>query len=278
MSSARKFLKKAFTPVTILLVPHSNTRQISLKVPSIGIILSVIMWFIGSIYVITIAVNAFEYQRMKENVKYYSGQFIELRNTIHSLKKAESEFNKIFSLGSKHKVLENFNPSDSGSLDMEALRGQIKNSVETVKEINDYLRRQRDLYMATPKGWPVIGRITSTYGGRENPIHGGNDFHSGIDIAVPTGSPVKATADGVVSFSGWNGGSGYLVVIEHGFDFSTYYAHNKDNKVRVGQEVKRGEIIAYAGSTGNSTGPHSHYEIWRNGRHINPKPYIEEKE
>lgn len=278
MSKARKFLKKAFTPVTILLVPHSNTRQISLKVPSIGIILSVIMWFIGSLYVITIAVNAFEYQRMKENVKYYSGQFLELRDTIHSLKKAESEFSKIFSLGTKHKVLENFNPSDSGSLDMEALRGQIKNSVETVKEINDYLRRERDIYMATPKGWPVVGRITSTYGNRENPVHGGNDFHSGIDIAVPSGTPIKATADGVVSFSGWNGGSGHLVVIEHGFDFSTYYAHNKFNKVSVGQELKRGDIIAYAGSTGNSTGPHSHYEIWQKGRHINPKPFIEGKE
>lgn len=270
MSKFRKVLKKAFTPITIMLIPHSNNKPFSLKVPSAGVVLSVFLWVVGSVYVLSVAVKAFEYNHMKEKVDYYSGQFIEFKATVHALKKTEAEFRRIFSLGSKDNVLENVHTNDSGSLDIEALRGQIKNTVNTVGEIKEYLRVQKDIYMATPKGWPVEGRITSHYGKRENPVHGGDDFHSGIDIAADTGAPVRATAEGVVSFSGWNKGSGNLVVLEHGFGYSTFYAHNKNNAAAVGQRVKRGDIIGYVGSTGNATGPHSHYEVWKNEKPVNP--------
>jgi len=92
---------------------------------------------------------------------------------------------------------------------------------------------------------------------------------------VESGTPVRATADGVVNFAGWSGDSGNLVGLEHGFGYSTFYAHNKAIAVRVGQRVERGEIIAYVGSTGSSTGPHCHYEIWKDGRHINPAPFLD---
>src|SRR3990172_4311149 len=98
-----------------------------------------------------------------------------------------------------------------------------------------------------------------------------------VFIGAGPGHPVISTADGIVSFSGWSGGGGNVVVVEHGFGFSTFYAHNKMNIVRVGQRVKRGDVIAYVGSTGNATGPHVHYEIWKNGRSVNPKPYVEER-
>lgn len=275
MSRTRRFFRKAFTPITIMLIPHSNSRPLSLKIPSIGVILSIAMWLIGSIYVLSMAVNTFEYRMMKEKLNYYSGQFIEIRATMNALKKAESEFRNLFSLGSKEKVLENVYPTDSGSIDMDALKDQIKNTMEKVNGIREYLKEQKDIYLATPKGWPVMGRVTSYYGSRENPLHGGRDFHSGVDISTHSGTPVRATADGVVSFSGWSGGSGNLVVLEHGFGYSTFYAHNRENTVRVGQQVKRGDILAYSGSTGSSTGPHSHYEIWKDGGHINPMPFIE---
>lgn len=275
MNRFRRFIKKAFTPITIMLIPHSNSKHFSFKMPSIGIILSVVLWLIGSAYVLSIAVNTFEYKMMKEKLDYYSGQFVELSATMTSLKRAEAEFKRIFSLGTKEKVLENIHPYDSGSIDMNALKDQIKNTMERVKDINIYLKEQKDIYLATPKGWPVKGRITSSYGYRESPINGGNDFHTGIDISVDPDTIIKATADGVVSFSGWSGGSGNLVVLEHGFGYSTFYAHNKSIAVMVGQRVKRGETVAYSGSTGSSTGPHSHYEIWKDGRHINPMPYVE---
>jgi murein DD-endopeptidase MepM/ murein hydrolase activator NlpD len=267
-------LKKAFTPVTIMLIPHSNRRLLNIKIPSIGIFVSAVLWFVGTVYVFSIAVDTFEYHKMKEKLSYYSNQFLELSTTISSLKKAESEFRRLFSLGSKEKVLENVDTSDSGSIDIESLKREITKTIESVGEIKDYLRLQKDLYLATPRGLPVDGNITSYYGRREHPRTGEKDFHTGLDISTSPGNPVRATADGIVSFSRWSGGNGNLIVLEHGFGFSTFYAHNKMNIVKVGQKVRRGDVIAYVGSTGNSTGPHVHYEIWKDGRPINPAEYI----
>lgn len=275
MSKLKKLFRKAFTPMTIMLIPHSNSRPLSLKIPSVGVVFSIAMWLVGSLYVLAVAVDTFEYHRMKEKLNYYSGQFVELNATMNGLKRAESEFMRLFSLGSREKVIENVQSTDSGSIDMAALKDQIKNTMERVNDIREYLKTQKDIYLATPRGWPVPGNITSSYGTRENPVRGGRDFHSGIDISTATGTPVTATADGVVIFSAWSGGSGNLVVLEHGFGYSTFYAHNKQNVVKVGQRVKRGELVAYSGSTGSSTGPHSHYEIWKDGKHTNPMPFVE---
>ncbi len=269
MSRLRLLLKKAFTPITIMVVPHTDRKPVSLKVPSVGIFLSIIFWCIGTVYVFSIAVQAFEYQRMKTNLDYYSGQFMELKNTIISLRNAESEFKKLFSVKDKQ------NTSDSGSIDMESLKLQIKETMESVGEIKDYLREQKDLYLATPKGWPTDGHVTSDFGNRIHPKSGRKDYHTGLDIAADPGTAVTATADGIVSFAGWSGGSGNLVAIEHGFGFSTYYAHNRSLTVKVGQKVKRGDTIGHIGSTGNSTGPHVHYEVWRDGKPQNPSSYLE---
>ena len=119
-----------------------------------------------------------------------------------------------------------------------------------------------------------MGTISSSYGKREHPRSGKDEFHSGIDISTSPGNPIRATADGIVSFSGWSSGNGNLVVLEHGFGFSTFYAHNKMNTVKVGQKVSRDEVVGYLGSTGNTTGPHVHYEVWKDGRSVNPHTYI----
>lgn len=268
------FLKKAFTPVTIMLIPHSKTRPFNFKVPFIGMFTTLVLCCFGIVYILSIAVDTFEYYRMKDKLNYYSQQFLELNKTMSALKKAENEFKRLFSLKSKEKVLENLDTSDSGSIDMENLKQQIKSTVESVGEIKDYLRIQRDLYVATPKGSPVNGRISSHYGKREHPRNGEENFHSGIDISSSPGNPVKATADGIVSFSGWSGGSGNLVVLEHGHGFSTFYAHNRSIPVNVAKKIKRGDIIGYVGSTGYSTGPHVHYEIWKDGKPIDPVNYL----
>lgn len=279
MYKFKRFIKKLFTPVSIMMVPHDSKKTINIKVPSIGIGISVFLWFVGSIYVITIAIDAFEYQRMESSLNYYTSQFTELKSTIFMLKKADVEFRSLLSRGGKKEVLENIDTkissADTGSLDMEALKEQIKKTAETVASVKGYLKEQRDIYVSTPTGWPVVGPITSPFGEREAPRGGGVEFHTGLDIAVPSDTAVKATADGVVSFAGWNAGSGNLAVIEHGFGFSTFYAHNSSILVRIGQRVKRGDVIAYSGSTGNSTGPHLHYEVWKQGRAINPKGFLE---
>jgi murein DD-endopeptidase MepM/ murein hydrolase activator NlpD len=274
MHKVKRFVKKAFTPITIMIVPHSKTSPINVKVPFIGIFTSLILCCFGIVYVISIAVNTLEYYKTKEKLNYYTQQFTELNATISALKKAEHEFKRLFSLGSKEKVLENVDTSDSGSIDMETLKQQIRVTIESVGEIREYLKTERDTYVATPKGFPVGGDISSPYGHRQHPRSGRADFHSGIDISTSPGNPVKATADGIVSFAGWSGGSGNLLVLEHGHGFSTFYAHNRKLTVRVGEKVKRGDVIANAGSTGNSTGPHVHYEIWKDGRPVNPRTYL----
>jgi murein DD-endopeptidase MepM/ murein hydrolase activator NlpD len=266
----KELFKRAFTPITIMFVPHSKTRPLNIKVPFVGICASVVVCCFGIFYIFSIAVNTFEYHRMKNKLNYYSEQFSEMASSVSALKKAETEFKRLFSHGSKEKVLENIDPSDSGSLDIVNLKQNIKKTIETVGDIRDYLNVERDIFIATPKGFPVEGGISSHFGNRENPRNGDAQFHTGIDISSSPGTAVKATADGIVSFAGWNGGSGNLVVLEHGHGYSTFYAHNKMIIVKIGQKVKRGEVISHVGSTGYSTGPHVHYEIWKDGRPVDP--------
>lgn len=122
--------------------------------------------------------------------------------------------------------------------------------------------------------WPVSGVITSGFGWREHPIFGRQIFHTGIDIGVDEGTPVHAADSGTVVYSGWMDGYGYAVVIDHGNGISTLCAHNSDLAVSEGQSVSKGTVIAYAGSTGNATGPHVHFEVRVNGNPVNPLGYL----
>lgn len=122
--------------------------------------------------------------------------------------------------------------------------------------------------------WPVNGVITSDFGWRNHPIFGRQILHSGVDIGVDEGTPVHAADGGVVVYSGWMDGYGYAVVVDHGNGMSTLYGHNSDLAVSEGQTVSKGSVIAYAGSTGNSTGPHVHFEVRVNGDPVNPLGYL----
>ena len=122
-----------------------------------------------------------------------------------------------------------------------------------------------------PAIWPARGVVSSPYGLRWN----GSDFHPGIDIANDMGTPILATADGVVRVAGWNdGGYGNMVDIDHGNGIMTRYGHAMQVAVTAGQQVRRGQVIAYMGSTGFSTGPHVHYEVRINGQAVNPASYL----
>jgi len=274
MNRARMFLKRILTPVTILLVPHSRTRSVSIRVPGIAVVASVCLFLTGTAFVVSVSVRAVEYHRMQERLSLVSAQFLEMKETMLSLKQAEKDFRKLFSLKSKTAVLESADPGDAGSLDMEVLREQIEAAMQSVSEIRGYIAEQKDIHLATPLGWPVAGTISSPYGYRNHPVREERKFHTGVDLSVPSGSAVKATADGIVSFAGWTENSGIVVVAEHGHGFSTAYAHNRKALVRVGQRIARGDVIAMSGSTGVSTGPHVHYEIWRNGRPSDPGGFL----
>lgn len=163
----------------------------------------------------------------------------------------------------------------------EALNGldrsikEKKRSLEALKSTMHDRQKQNHLQQAkinvTPSIWPTNGDVSSPYGLRWN----GSDFHPGIDIANDAGTPVVATADGTVIESGWNsGGYGYMVDIDHGNGVVTRYAHNSQLAVSAGSRVRKGQVIAYMGSTGFSTGPHVHYEVLVNGKAVNPSSFL----
>jgi murein DD-endopeptidase MepM/ murein hydrolase activator NlpD len=280
MKIIRMWLKKAFTSVTIMVIPHANFRALNLKIPAAGFVLLLLLAVIGAGYTLRLAVSGLQYKAqhhaMTEKVDFYSEQFYQWASTMIALKEVEREFRQLFSFKSREEVLENVNTSFVGSLEIPDLIKELKETVETVDEIKDYLRIQKDIYVATPRGYPVSGDITSPFGKRIDPLTGEIAFHSGTDISSKLGSPIRATADGVVSHSGWTRTSGYVVVLEHGCGYTTVYAHNKTNAVKVGQKVKRGDIIGYVGSTGKSTGPHLHYEVWKDGKSVDAQQYIDD--
>ncbi len=122
--------------------------------------------------------------------------------------------------------------------------------------------------------WPVSGPITSEFGWRDHPISGGQKFHSGIDIGADYGEPIHAAKSGVVIHAGWIDGYGNTVMIEHDNNIVTLYGHNQSLAVEVGQSVNQGQVVAYCGSTGNSTGPHCHFEVRLNGEPVSPYDYL----
>ncbi|MBY0314292.1 MAG: M23 family metallopeptidase [Bdellovibrionales bacterium] len=153
---------------------------------------------------------------------------------------------------------------------IEGVEFKEKDVLQLWKDLAD----KNDLIQKTPSIRPVIGWMTSNFGLRSSPFTGDQSAHHGVDIAADTGTPIRAPASGVVSFSGVDEGYGQLIKIDHGHSISTRYGHCSQIYVKVGQTVKRGDIIGAVGSTGRSTGPHLHYEVRLGGVPVNPEKYI----
>ncbi|WP_243371587.1 M23 family metallopeptidase [Geotalea sp. SG265] len=268
------FIKKIHVPLTIMIVPHSRGSSRSIRIPFILALLFCCLSVVGGIVTVSLTIEAVNYHQLKKRYAGISDEVSQMRSTMTSLKESEAQLKQLVSLGSRSKILQNLDTAESGSIDIDELKSQVAKSMDTVKEIKSYLRKERATDLATPQGWPAAGRISSLFGNREHPLYGIRKFHSGVDISVPTGTPLHATADGVVSFAGRAANNGNITVLEHGLGYSTIYAHNSKNLAQAGQTVKRGDVVAYAGSTGASTGPHVHYEIWKYGQSIDPLPFI----
>jgi len=125
-----------------------------------------------------------------------------------------------------------------------------------------------------PSVWPLMGRLLSHFGQRQDPFYGHQAFHAGVDISAAMGAAVRVTADGVVVSAEWGGAYGKLIVVDHGNGLQTYYAHLSRMDVIPGQEVRMGQVIAGAGATGRVTSPHLHYEVRRGGGPVNPYTYL----
>jgi murein DD-endopeptidase MepM/ murein hydrolase activator NlpD len=145
---------------------------------------------------------------------------------------------------------------------------------ELSQRLMEFFQDQKTLLASTPSIWPVKGWVTSGFGIRKSPFTGLKTMHAGIDIATRTGTPIVAPADGIVSFAGVKGSFGKVLVIDHGYGYTTFYGHCSALKKEVGDKIKRGDVIAYVGNSGTSTGPHLHYEVRVNGVATNPIKYI----
>jgi murein DD-endopeptidase MepM/ murein hydrolase activator NlpD len=132
------------------------------------------------------------------------------------------------------------------------------------------VERWQALANATPSIWPARGWLSASFGNRADPFTGATTFHPALDISADRGQPIYATAAGTVQSASYSGAYGNLVEIAHGFGLTTRYGHMSRMAVRTGSTVKRGDVIGYVGATGRATGAHVHYEVWVNGRPINP--------
>ena len=159
---------------------------------------------------------------------------------------------------------------------LERLSHQLEDRSSQLQVLESVLMNRSLQAEVLPGGQPIAqGWLSSRYGMRTDPFTGRRDFHAGVDFAGKEGSPVVATAAGVVTWAGNRSGYGRLVEINHGNGYATRYGHNRRVLVKAGEAVKKGQVIAEMGSTGRSTGPHVHFEVLRNGRAVNPTKYIQ---
>ena len=163
------------------------------------------------------------------------------------------------------------------SRELDQLAREMAQRMSSLTELRGHLEERRSVLAAAPTIWPVRGLVTSGFGYRQSPFTGSRELHDGLDISGPHGTPILATADGVVAFAGpLAGGYGNVIYLDHGHGFFTFYGHNSQNLVRTGARVRRGQIIAQVGNTGMSTGPHVHYSVRYKGVWVNPLKYIVE--
>lgn len=205
-------------------------------------------------------------------------------NSVNTIEEAEEIINTIkeeneneeLDLNILEKYTNNSEEVNTSELEIAKVEAKIKITEELEEEKKQQEEEERINSMPSINGIklayvPISGTITSRYGVSSS-IR--SSTHTGLDIAAPQGTPIKAVAEGTVTCASYNGSYGYLVKIDHGNGIETWYGHTSKMYVTVGQKVEAGEVIAAVGSTGNSTGPHLHLEIRINGEHVNPQQYL----
>ncbi len=242
---------------------------------------------------------------LQNNVISLSNQAEEIKGKVEALKQLESEIKEItdpvvvketqvkiasmeeddMELGQDRAIGGNMIPVSETSIDRLAkntgsnfvtLEKETDLLFDSLLDAKELILEYNELMKITPSLWPTTStRVTSTFGYRTDPFTRRPSLHNGIDIGGRTGDPIYATADGVVMTSAYDRYSGNHVIIDHSGGMRTVYMHHSKNLVKKGDTVEKGDTIALLGSTGRSTGPHLHYEVIKNGKHVDPRPYME---
>lgn len=306
---AAKFLRRK---ITVLIIPHSRWAPIRFHLSAAFFLFLFLSWSAVTLIGGFLASRSIDYwitktdnQVLKLEVAYFASEIYKAKGLLTMARKTDSELRQLLGMRSRKAIIEAESEEAAGGptwqdrLDLRQIlsqkagilrQPQFKKELDGVldrtekrlasfQEIAWHITNQKTLYRSTPNLWPAEGHLTSPFGYRFSPFGHGEEgqpgeFHTGIDIANRPDTPVHAAADGVVRFAGWKHGYGRMILIDHGAGYSTLYGHTSKFLARQGDRVSRGQVIAYMGMTGRSTGDHLHYEVWMDGRPVNPFRFL----
>lgn len=299
-SSLKKELNRS---LTVMLVPHNHLRPWRLTFTLSFFLILLAIWSgitIWAGYLVGRHIDYWktkvDYQILKLKVAFFSDQLQKSHQLLDTVRKNDQQVRALLKINDRKKII---TANAGGPLPYEAsilkktlagkiheithqeiyqsvcnLRQRAEEELTSTNEVLQEVNNLRSKYNATPNRWPCFGPITSPFGFRIHPVYGSYEFHSGLDIAAPPGTPVTATANGSVILAQWAEGYGLLVVLDHGYGYRTYYGHLSKILVHLNQKIKRGQVIGLVGDTGTSTGPHLHYEVQVNNNPVNPAHYL----
>jgi murein DD-endopeptidase MepM/ murein hydrolase activator NlpD len=281
---------------TFMIIPHDpGARTVGFKIPVFWIYLIIIsvvfsVGVVGSslVYSTVLSRRLIHYsntiaknEQQQQVITSFRGETEKLNYAVEELIKEDDQLRKLLGMETwKGKIrlstaLKDNNPqtdAEKVSYEFKVADMRLTERKNSFEELKSWVNDVRQRYATTPSSWPIHGRIVSRFGYRIYPWRG---FHTGLDISGHYGAPVRATADGMVSFVGWKRGYGKTVVIKHDHGYSTLFAHSSRFAVKVGQPVSKGQIVCYVGNTGYTTGPHLHYEVRKFDKPINPASYLD---
>ncbi len=293
--------------ITILLVPDDHSKVFSVKLGAVFFIAMICLWVAGAVVSGIIISRHADYRATKEMNRFltlknkeFAKEVIEVRDTVKRVEEVDSQLRDLLQLRSRSAIIKYTGFGGPSYIDTKLLEKHINSNEDNIsrksfelavryideqalmneksfQEIVKYITDQRAKLTAVPAGWPVKGWITAGFGSRIDPFSGALSFHQGVDIANDEGTPVKATADGVVAYAAFEKGYGNLVTMNHGNGYSTRFGHLQRIVCSPGDNVKSGQVIAFLGSSGRSTAPHLHYEVLLNGVAVSPVKYLDRK-
>ncbi len=295
-----RFIEKGHEKMTVMFIPHNERKifnfQISKFTVSFFVLLFMVVIATSTYAVIKNTSIKREEERLLTNYKDIRSQLIrfeKLTDQINSeIDDMKPEIEELYELATGNdeyddiwmqvareelsdedlKKLANILPSEVFTL--RKMQKDLICTTNTIKTVKNFIDVRNKVINDTPSIVPNRGHITSLFGWRRSPFGFGRDFHTGIDIAAPHGTEIRATAPGKVMTSGWGGGYGYMVRVKHKYGFESIYGHCSRITARQGDYVRKGQVIGYVGQTGSATGNHCHYEIRLGNVAINPYPYM----
>ena len=289
-----------FERMEIVLMPRLG-KGIRFSLHPLTLVLFIILWLAITLYSLFITARYIDYKIVKADNKLMKTKFAMIaeelsrnRKYLEMSRSTDEQMRQMLGMKDGKHVNRPFEENEeinfkeifaknAKDIDTEQINKYLQQTTEMAKEklanfqeIAWFYANQKNISDYTPSIKPVSDAvITSGFGYRLSPF--GTYiayFHKGLDFAGKPNSKIMVTADGVVRHSGWAQGYGQAVLVDHGFGYSTLYGHLADIKVKAGDSVKRGQIIANMGTTGQSTGVHLHYEVWKDGTPVNPKSYF----